>query len=212
MFDKKSCKKCGKKMGKGSMFCSNCGIRLDKMDNDWGMLGEHDETNEFEQFSRNMLGGVGGNMLGKMFEGAMRMLEKEMQKEMKSIKTNPKTDIRLFINGKRINLNNSDVQEQKSKKQRRKPIELPSRILKNFSKLPKEEPKTNMRRLSDRVVYEIKIPGVKSQENISITALENSIEIKASAKDKAYFKLIPINLPIINYDFSDENLILEFEA
>ena len=199
-------------MGKGSMFCSNCGIRLDKMDNDWGMLGEHDETNEFEQFSRNMLGGVGGNMLGKMFEGAMRMLEKEMQKEMKSIKTNPKTDIRLFINGKRINLNNSDVQEQKSKKQRRKPIELPSRILKNFSKLPKEEPKTNMRRLSDRVVYEIKIPGVKSQENISITALENSIEIKASAKDKAYFKLIPINLPIINYDFSDENLILEFEA
>ena len=39
--------------------------------------------------------------------------------------------------------------------------------------------------------------------------LENSIEIKALAKNKAYVKRIPINLPIINYDFSKEKLVLE---
>ncbi len=40
--------------------------------------------------------------------------------------------------------------------------------------------------------------------------LENSIEIKAITKDKAYFKIIPLNLPIINYNILKEKLILEF--
>src|SRR3989344_3748821 len=49
----------------------------------------------------------------------------------------------------------------------------------------------SIRRFADRVVYEIALPGVKSIKDISITKLENSIEIKAVSKDKAYFKLIP---------------------
>jgi HSP20 family molecular chaperone IbpA len=75
--------------------------------------------------------------------------------------------------------------------------------------LERKEPKTNIRRLSNRVVYELEMPGVESLEDISIIKLENSIEIKAISKNKAYVKVIPINLPITNYNLSEGKLILE---
>ena len=76
----------------------------------------------------------------------------------------------------------------------------------------KKEPKTNVKRLSNTVIYEINMPGVKSLDDISIVKLENSIEIKAVAKDKAYFKLIPVNLAILDYELERGKLILELEA
>ncbi|MEK6913271.1 MAG: hypothetical protein AABW47_01205, partial [Nanoarchaeota archaeon] len=80
---------------------------------------------------------------------------------------------------------------------------------KKFLSLKREEPKTNIRRLSNRVIYELEMPDVQSTEDISITKLESSIEIKAIGKNKAYAKRIPINLPIQNYDFLEGKLILE---
>ena len=88
-------------------------------------------------------------------------------------------------------------------------INLPQGNLKKATNIAKEEPLTSIKRLSDKVIYEIEIPGVKSIEDISITKLENSIEIKALAKDRLYFKLIPINLPITNYNLSKGKLVLE---
>jgi len=38
---------------------------------------------------------------------------------------------------------------------------------------------------------------------------ENSIEIKAFSKDKAYFKFLPIALPLLGYKLLKEKLILE---
>jgi len=56
------------------------------------------------------------------------------------------------------------------------------------------------------------MPGVKSIKDVSVNQLENSIEIKAVAKDNSYFKLIPINLPVLDYELSEEKLVLELEA
>ncbi len=56
------------------------------------------------------------------------------------------------------------------------------------------------------------MPGVKSIKDISIRSLENSIEIKAIAKEKAYYKIIRIGIPIIRYNFDKEKLTLELEA
>ena len=81
-----------------------------------------------------------------------------------------------------------------------------------MGKLPRETPTANVRRLGDLVIYEINIPGVKSLKDISISQLENSIEIKAIAKDKAYLKLLPVSLPILNYNLEKDKLILELEA
>ena len=212
MFSKKSCKKCRKKINSKYEFCPYCGHSSgENLEEDWGMLGKNDYINESKQFSNSIFGGISGGMITKMLGGVMKMLEKEMQKEIKNT-TRPKTNLRLMINGKEIKLNNLQNKSTNKKRQEIKEIpskNLPQENLKKFSTLPKQEPLTNIRRLGDKVVYEINIPGVKSIKDISIIKLENSIEIKALTKDKAYSKIIPINLPITNYNLSEGKLILE---
>jgi hypothetical protein len=79
-----------------------------------------------------------------------------------------------------------------------------------FSALPKKEPKTSVRRLSNTVIYELEIPKAE-KDKIIINHLENSIEIKALTKEKAYFKVIPVSLPIKSWNINQDVLTLELE-
>jgi len=221
MFNKKECGSCNEKVNGKYSFCPNCGNSLNKKrkKEDFGMIGEDDFVNEFENFQNSIFGGVGGKVIGKMFESAVRMLEKEIGKERKRKHHgpigNPGTNFQLFINGKRIDGlgTNQNIKEKIKKEKKEISSEgLPQNILKKFSDLPKNNPKTNVRRFSDRVIYEINIPGVKSLKDISITKLENNIEIRAIAKDKAYNKLIPVNFPITDYNFSKGKLVIELDS
>jgi len=214
MFNKKSCKKCGKKASDKYEFCPHCGSSFNPpRQEDWGMLGKEDTINEFEQLTNSLFGGMGGKMIGKMFNSTMKMLEKEMQKGMNQPQNQPRTQMELFINGKKINLTQQpqqNPQRQIQKQVKKTPsIKLPQEKLKGFYKLSQKEPLTDVRRLSDRVIYEIKMPGIKSEKELSITPLENTIEIKAMTKTQAYFKIIPLGLPIINYSLSKGSLVLE---
>ena len=216
MFNKKECKRCQEKVSGKYEFCPHCGYGLkggSRKEEDWGMLGKDDGLNDFNQFADSMLGGIGGKMLNKMLGSAMKMLEKEMRGEMNRVSSGPRTNVKLMINGKEINLNNLEngkpVEKQVKKTKGISGKSFSSDNLKKFSKLPREEPSTNIRRLSNKVIYEINMKGVKSVEDIAITKLENSIEIKAIAKDKAYFKLISIGSPIIDYSLSKGKLVLE---
>ncbi|MBU1129481.1 MAG: zinc-ribbon domain-containing protein [Nanoarchaeota archaeon] len=211
MFNKKKCKNCGNKSDEKNKFCSNCGFGLNGNSNqneDWGLLGKNDSSDN--SFENSLFGGFSGNMFNKILGSTMKMFEKEMQK-MQNVPRVPRTNFELFINGKRINPENIKVTKKAVPMQPKKKesIELPSRKLKDFVNFPQETPKTNVRRLSDKVIYEIEIPGVKSIENVSINHLGNSIEIKAVSKDKAYFKIINIALPITNYNLEKDKLVLE---
>jgi HSP20 family molecular chaperone IbpA len=216
MFKKKLCTKCGNKIREKHDFCPYCGNQLKNNQEEEGMLGKNDLTNEFEQFSNSLFGGVGGKIIGGMLGRTMKMLEKEMQNQNSA----PRTNFELIINGKRIDPKNIKVshqpmQRQMTGQQTKKVIQkiplqnLSEKNIKKISTLPKQEPTTNIRRLADKVIYEIEIPEVKSIEDVSINQLENSIEIKAIASEKVYVKQIPINLPIINYELSQGKLILE---
>jgi hypothetical protein len=206
---KKKCSNCKGKISAKYNFCPYCRMPLQK-NQDFGMLGRNDFQEKQNNIQDPFLNGLGGNMLGKMLGSAMKMLEKEIGKEMSKPNQQPKTNIKLMINGKEINMNNPE-KPMKKEKTKITEIKLPNKKL-NISKLPKKEPATNIRRLSDKVIYEVKMPGVKSIKDISMIKLENSIEIKAIAKNKAYVKLIQINLPIIHYEFDKGTLILELEA
>jgi len=216
MFNKKKCKKCNKKISDSYDFCPHCGSPINPQSEDWGILGKNDILSESNNFPNQLFGGLSGKMLNKMLGGAMKMLEKEMQREIQNQNNFPKTNFELFINGKRINPRNIKVTKRpitkKPIKKQIPQINLPNEKLSGFSKLPRQEPKTNVRRFSEKVIYEIELPGVKAIKDVSITRLENSIEIKATSKEKAYFKSIPINLPITNYNLSEEKLILELET
>lgn len=207
MFKKKTCKKCGKEIRNSYEFCPNCGNRI-KENNEFGMLGRSDSVEQQNPFE-SLFNGFGGKIFGKMLTSTMKMLEKEIQKEIRK-EPQIKTNFRLSINGKEINLNNP--QQTTPKKIEQKTAELnqfSKKEREKFQQLPQKEPLTDIKRFSDKIIYELKMPGVTSIENVSINQLEKSIEVKALAKTKAYSKLIPINLPIINYFISKGNLILE---
>jgi len=227
MFGKKTCTKCNEEVSKKYDFCPYCGNLFGKKKEDYGMLGRDDEMEAVSPFE-GILGKMSSGMFNKLFGNAVKMLEKELEKEFKnqsqgapkSIGNLPqRTNFEIIINGKRINPENIrftqkvlQPAEENSKPRKKAVPKMSTESLKKISKLPKKEPATNIRRLANKVIYEIDIPGVKSIEDVSITRLESSIEIKALAGNKAYAKLIPINLPITNYELSDGKLILELDA
>lgn len=217
MFKKKQCPRCREKISDKHKFCPGCGASLNQnyKEGDYGMLGQDDFEKEFNQFSNSLFG---GGMLGKMLGNAMKMLEKEIQKEMKNPQFESRSNVELFINGKRVDPNKIKFtkipmqQKQIQKQEKSKKIDLPffsKEKQKQFAKLPRKEPTTNVRRLADRVIYELTVPGVNSVDNVSIVQVGESIEIKTLAKTKAYFKSISISLPIINYFLEKGKLVLE---
>lgn len=80
-------------------------------------------------------------------------------------------------------------------------------------RIPKktEEPEIKIDKHGNGKIISIKLPDVKNPEDIEIKKLEQSLEIKAFAGDKAYFKLIPIkpNSEILNKVFKDGVLKIE---
>ena len=91
-------------------------------------------------------------------------------------------------------------------------IKISDKKLKEIAKLPRKEAKTNVRRLSNKIIYEVDLPGVNDIKNVIINKLENSIEIKAISKNNVFVKLIPVDLPLLNYSLKDGKLVLELRA
>lgn len=53
-----------------------------------------------------------------------------------------------------------------------------------------EEPRTEVKRLPTGVAVSMEMPGVKSLDDISIRELESSLEVRARAGEKSYFKIL----------------------
>jgi len=212
MFNKEKCKKCKKKIRENYSFCPYCGTSLDENEEEFGMLGK----NDFESFAKEMKLPLGFNTI---FNSLMKSLSKELDSQMRDIQPEKKTikkdgisiSISTFGNG----APKIKVSEMGQKPTTKKEIPkfqqnfFTKEKAKEFIESPRVEPKTNIRRLSNKVVYELEMPDVSGMEDVSIIKLENSIEIKAIGKKKSYSKVIPINLPITSYDLSEGKLILE---
>ncbi|MDD5700055.1 MAG: hypothetical protein PHH00_02580 [Candidatus Nanoarchaeia archaeon] len=223
MFKKKICRKCGTGTREKYDFCPYCGNPLDKREEDFGMLGKNDFFNEnnFNEFRLpagfNML--FNFNSIAKNLEKQFRDIEKKAAKPEISDKNHPDNKghitISITTSGSKIpgmKLNPSVMKNPKREIKTASFDDLSAEQLKRFSRLPKEEPKTNIRRLSNKVFYEIDMPGVRSSRDISILNLERGVELKAISDKKAYLKSIPINLPIVNYKLSKGKLTLEMDA
>ena len=224
MFNKKKCKNCGEKVSQDYNFCPYCRTLLkDNAGNEgWGLLGRNDNIGDikfplgFNHLVNSLIKSM--NSQFKEVESPANYTKKQTQKSgMKkggisiSITTsrNKPPEIKVTSFG---SIPEFTPKQKKAEPKRSVLMPLPLIDSKKFSGMPKKEPETNIRRLSNKVVYEINTPGVKSMEDVSIIQLENSIEIKAFAKDKIFHKIIPINLPITNYGLSDGKLVLELDT
>jgi hypothetical protein len=215
---KKKCSKCKNKIEKGFDFCPYCGMNLKKPNDHYGLLGNNDE----EPLAQDPFDLPVEKLLGKMIKSfdipsMMRQLEQGTNTNNPNNNLNkngspfpPGMKIKFAINGKEVDLN---PQPQKNKIAPKKIIKTMSEDnAKKFAELPRKEPASKMKRLSNKIVYELETPGVENLGDVVINKLETSIEIKALSKDKVYTKTLNIDLPIIRYGLNKGNLILEFQA
>ena len=209
---KQKCPKCNARIEKKFDFCPYCGANLKSNydEEDFGFFGKNDFIESSGQ------GLFGNSFIDKFMNRAMKMLEqqfKDLPNELNNSQSNfPKSNmkIKFMINGKEVPLGqNQQIKQQKPKKVN---MQISEEKSKKIAKLPRKEPKTIMKRLSGKLVYELKVPGVKDIQDVLINQLENSIEVKAIAPKVVYSKTININLPVLRYSLIKGILILEFQA
>lgn len=208
LFKKKSndevkCLNCNKSSDESYRFCPHCGnSRVDKTKEaeEYGLIGREDTPQNI-----NPMGDSG--MLDKIFSALMKNAIKSMSEEMQNVNNN--TKVQSLPNGIRITLGNpkKSPPQKETKKQ-----EITEEQIEKMSKFPRTKAKTNIRRLPDKVIYELNAPGISSTDDIFVSKLENGYEIKAIGKSKVYVNSLPIELPLKKYTLSDKGLTFEFST
>ncbi len=213
MFSKK-CPKCNTKVKKSESFCPFCGTGLRnprREREDYGLIGLNDHEEMVPEMPFDSL-------LNVLLKNAMKMVEsqmKEIQKAPQPIQPSPpfgdNVKVQFYVNGKKVFSTDSPekISEVRPLKVHKK---MDSERLLKFSQLPKKEPKSKVRRFSEKLVYELAVPGVKNLDDVLINQLESSLEIKAISKDKVYFKTLNVDLPLLSYNLSKGVLTLELQT
>ncbi len=204
------------KIKKDHSFCPYCGKALrnpKKEQEDYGLLGVNDNEGIFPTMPFDSL-------LNKLLRNTMKMVEsqmKEMGTQQPNLPMNDNIKVQFYVNGKKVfstDSSNNPPKEVKSspKKKTIKINNLNSEKFSNIANLPKKEPKAKMRRFAEKLVYELQVPGVKDIEDVLVSQLENSIEVKAISEKKVYSKTLNINLPLIAYTLREGILTLELQT
>ncbi len=213
MFAGKKCAQCEGKLKEVYSFCPFCGVDLRDPEadmRDFGMLGKNDEV-----FGAPIVGGLGGmgineRMINSVFSTLMKTLEKQMRDMNPDADNFDRTEVERFPNGIKIKLGNGMGHNHPQRKSHAQKKAITEEQIQRMSKLPRGEAKADVRRFSDKVVYELKAPGVENVEDIFVSKLENGYEIKAIGKSKVYVNSIPVNLPLKKYSIKDKVLSVEF--
>lgn len=211
------CDNCSSKLNKKFSFCPYCGEEIydEKDPEDFGLLGEDDEIEEAEEnFLMPNLG-----ITDKIFSSLMNNLAKTLSSQMRDMNSQQnKTQVKSIPNGIRIMIGTNQSRQPISQQspQRAPAIqpkkEISEEQIKKMSNLPRTSAKTKVKRLSDKIIYELSVPGIKSQDDIFVSKVESGYEIKAVGEKKIYSNTIPLNLPIKNLSLINSNLIIEFPS
>lgn|SRR3989344_6736288 len=203
MFRKK-CASCNKKASKKFNYCPYCGHSFDgfRSDNEFGLLGREDSRNIQDEIKLPF-------GMEKMVNSLVKQLEKQMGEIDNSGGNFPK-GIKIHVSAGRPHQMNPVMQE--SPRNNQKINEISPKENEKRSHLPRVEVESRMRRLADRIVYEMKTPGVKLKRDVVLAELASGIEVKAYSKDKCYVKFIPLKVEVIGYYLKDEKLFLELKV
>jgi len=198
MFWKKKCKNCSKETKSEWNFCAHCGDGLVEkpIDDIFGDVGkefrridkEFKTDFRFPRFRvRSPLGGGGVSITITSGTGMQPKVEMKTSGEYKRLE--PEIKAKLGV------------------KEYKRDVGEPNKEV----KIPKvtEEPETKIQRTGNKQTIKINLPDVK-EEDVQIKQLEQSIEIRAFAGDKVYFKLIPIPTnAYVDKEFKDGILKIE---
>ncbi|NOX71949.1 MAG: zinc ribbon domain-containing protein [Candidatus Micrarchaeota archaeon] len=211
------CPNCGSWIESGWRYCPSCG-------NPIGRKGDFADISRLFAEIENELQKTMNDMMESSFEAfdTRPLFETKRKGRGFSIRITTKNGQRPDISIKTFgNIDPKEVQKWVTKsvkmipEENSKDIDSNKKTALDDKKPPKvtEEPVTNVRRMGDSVVMELRMPEVVSEDNIEVRDLESSIEVRARAGDKLYFKILtkPENFKLVNYKFSDGYLFLELK-
>lgn len=206
MFGKKQpCPKCRSSVKVDFDFCPHCGCNIRDPQKDleeYGLLGKNESSNA------PLLGG-GTSGLGfsdKLFSSIINQLMKSLESQMQQGASN--SDMHALPNGIQVKIDMPRQRAAAKPKVRR----LTEEQLKRMAGAPRIEAKSDIRRLSDRVVYDLKAPGIDSLDDVFVSKVESGYEIKAIGKNKVYINSLQVDLPLKGYTLHEKGLTLEFGA
>lgn len=212
--EKNNCPSCKSKIEDQFNYCPYCANPLTNFEKDlkdFGMLGKNDSLRNIEEeINANSLG-VTDKLIGSIFNSLVKNLDKQF-KEMEKINSN---EIKSIPNGIKITIGTpKPVKVEKKKSHYINKNDLTKEQMEKMSSLPRASAKTNMRRLNDKVVYELSTPGVESINDIFVSKLEQGYEIKAIGNTKVYVNSLPVELPIKGFilDPPNKKLFVEFKT
>ncbi len=225
------CRRCGKKIDRGWHFCPNCGSSLEQK----GRSIFDDIFSRFRREFKEM-----DKLFDKEFEvldlspffraphtpeGTRRPRRSGFTiKITRRNREQPRVDVKTFGNVDRNEVRREVAEEMKElgikttpmgTVQKERPYEKPKALEEKPHQEPAkftEEPRTQVRSVGTRVMVEMELPDVKSEGNIEINELESSVEVRARAGDRAYFKIItkPERFSVTSKRFERGRLYLEF--
>ncbi len=178
---------------------------------DYGLLGLSDfDRHSGEAVQQEGLG-IADRMINSIFNSMVNTINKQMQNQFREMKADDKAEIVSFPNGIKIKISgqNNNVAKQKQKQQKR---EISAELIRRINSLPKSKARGSMKRIGNKVYYEIAAPGIVSTDDVLVSKLESGYEVKAIGKKKVYVNSIPINLPLKSYSISDTKLLMEFSS
>jgi len=221
--EKKKCPNCGAPVKDDWNFCPYCGFelkgteleeRLREIEKEFFNVFDFsfaDIDKEFERLSKligkkQMKPFWGGSISITMESGTGKEPRIEVRTTGDFKELEPEIKKRLGIKPKI-----EEVETEKARAAREEEERIKKEEKKKARPIPKvtEEPEMQIKEEEGKKVLTISLPGVKSLKDIDIRKMEHSIEIKAFAGDKVYFKLIPIEGDILAKKFKDSTLILE---
>lgn len=201
MFNKK-CPACAKGIKKDFNYCPYCGksFKASAEKDNFGMLGRIDSTEGIQPELKLPFG------IGKIVNSLVKQLEQEINSQSSSDESrgikikiamgNPHNNQIIRSEPKRI----EDVPKVSEAENERR------------AKLPTVEVESRIKRLGDKIIYEIKAPGVRTKEDVVIVKLASGLEIKGYSGEKCYIKFIPLTVEIIGYYVENEKIFVELKA
>jgi hypothetical protein len=198
------CPSCSKRIRKKFDFCPWCGIPLreNRERQDFGMLGKNDNS-----VNNNMMGQQIKLPFGleKMMGSLVKQIEKEMGDMGMPMGAGPK--------GFEIKIQTGNPKNKQP--ERPQPIaqqSISGSEMKRRESLPQKQAKSKVKRLSDKILYEIEAPGVEKVTDVVITPLERGVEVRAYTKEACYIKTIPMKVQIEKYGVKNGKVFLELKS
>lgn len=211
---KKKCHSCKEKVDRKFLYCPWCGVPLkDKrtVQEDYGMIGNNDEV-ELQQAVNDLKLPFG-------FNGIVNSLMKQIEKEMANMDNTAGPKPKGF----KIQISTGMPKMQAMNPQ---PVDQTKRVssVEAFNERVSEEEqerrvklkqvpaKSTIRRLPEGLIYEIETPGVTAKKDITLTKLEQSLELKAYTKDKCYVKKLPSKVEILGMAIKGDKIFLRLKG